>query len=171
MTYFDFSSLRILTISYIQFSCSVFSNFLRSHELQHARTPCPSPLSEFTQIYVHWVGDAIQSSHPLLSPSLPAFNHFQHQVFSNESVLCIKWPKYWSFSFSINLSMNTQDSFLLGWTGWISLQSKGLSRVFSNTSSKVQHQQFKSINSSVLNFVYSPILTSIHDYGKNHSFD
>ena len=60
------------------------------------------------------------------------------RVFSNELVLHIRWPKYWSFSFS--LPMNTQDWFPLGWTGWISLQSKGLSRVFSNTT--VQKHQF-----------------------------
>ena len=62
------------------------------------------------------------------------------------------------------LPMNIQDWFPLGWTGWISLQSKGLSRVFSNTT-------VQSINSSVLNFLHSPTLTSIHDYWKNHSFD
>ena len=62
------------------------------------------------------------------------------------------------------LPMNIQDWFPLGWTGWISLQSKGLSRVFSNT-------QFKSINFSMLSFLCSPTLTSIHDYWKNHSLD
>ena len=62
------------------------------------------------------------------------------------------------------LPVNTQDWSPLGLTGWISLQSKGLSRVFSTP-------QFKSINSSVLSFLYSPTLTSIHDYWKNHSFD
>ena len=64
------------------------------------------------------------------------------------------------------LQMNIQDWFPLGWTGWISLQSKGLSRVFSNTL-----QQFKNINSSALSFLHSPTLTSIHDHWKNHSFD
>ena len=63
------------------------------------------------------------------------------------------------------LPMNIQDWFPLEWTGWISLQSEGLSRVFSNTT--VQ----KSINSSVFSFLYSPTLTSIHDYWKNHSLD
>ena len=62
------------------------------------------------------------------------------RVFSNKSVLCIRWPKYWSFSFIISPSMNNQDWSPLGWTGWISLQSKGLSRVFSNTA--VQKHQF-----------------------------
>ena len=66
--------------------------------------------------------------HPLLL--LPSIFHLI-RVFSNESVLPIRWPKYWCFSFSI-LPMNIQDWFPLGWTGWISLQSKGLSRVFSN---------------------------------------
>ena len=74
--------------------------------------------------------------HPLLrSPSIfPSI-----RVFANESVLCIRWPKYCSFSFSI-LPMNTQDWSALGWTCWISLQSKGLSRVFSN--STVEKHQF-----------------------------
>ena len=62
---------------------------------------------------------------PLIFPSI--------RVFSSESALCIRWPKYWSFSFNIVLPMNTQDWSPLGWTGWISLQSKRLSRVFSNT--------------------------------------
>ena len=99
--------------------------------------------------------------HPLLLlPSIfPSI-----KVFSNESVLRIRWPKYWSFSVRIILPMNIQDWFPLGWAGWMSLQSKGLSRVFSNT-------QFKSISSLTLSFLYSPALTSIHDYWKNHSFD
>ena len=73
--------------------------------------------------------------HPLLLPPsiFPSI-----WVFSNESFLCIRWPKYWSFS--ISLPMNVQDWFLLGWTGCISLQSKGLSRVYSNTT--VQKHQF-----------------------------
>ena len=62
------------------------------------------------------------------------------RVFSNESALHIRWPKYWSFSLASVLPMNIQDWFPLGWTGWISLQSKGLSRVFSNTT--VQKHQF-----------------------------
>ena len=64
---------------FIQFSRSVVSNSLRPHELQHARPPCPSPTLEFTQTHVHWVGDAIQPSHPLSSPSPPAPNPSQHQ--------------------------------------------------------------------------------------------
>ena len=63
------------------------------------------------------------------------------QVFSNESAVCIKWPKYWSFSFNISPSNEHPGLIPLGWTGWISLQSKGLSRVFSNTTGQ-KHQFF-----------------------------
>ena len=84
-------------------------------------------------------------------------------VFSNESVLRIRWPKYWSISFNISPSNEYSGliSFRMDW--WISLQSKGLSRVSSPT------LQFKSISSSVCSFLYSLTLTSIHDYWKNHS--
>ena len=71
--------LKFNTRSSVQFSHSVMSNSLQPHELQHARPPCPSPTPEFTQIHVHWVGDATQPSHPLLSPSPPTLNLSQHQ--------------------------------------------------------------------------------------------
>jgi len=71
----------------------------------------------------------------LLTPVPPSI-----RVFSNESTLRMRWPKYWSFISASVLPMNTQDWSPLGWTGWISLQSKGLSRVFSNTT--VQKHQF-----------------------------
>ena len=63
--------------------------------------PVHRQLPEFTQTHVHRVSDAIQPSHPLSSPSPPAPNPSQHQSLSNESTLCMRWPKYWSFSFSI----------------------------------------------------------------------
>ena len=95
--------------------------------------PVHHQLLEFTQTHVHWVGDAIQLSHPLSSPSPPAFSLSQLQCL-------FKWVSSSAGGRSIGLSasksvlpMNTQDWFPLGWTGWISLQSKGLSRVFSNT--------------------------------------
>ena len=69
---------KVHQFSSVQFNCSVVSDSLRPHELQHARPPCPSP-TEFTQTHVHRVGDAIQSSHPLSSPSPPAPNPSQHQ--------------------------------------------------------------------------------------------
>ena len=84
-----------ITISSVQFSRSVMSDSLRPHELQHHQ------LLEFTRTHVHLVSDAIQPSHPLSSPSPPALNPSQHQGLSNESTLRMRWPKYWSFSFSI----------------------------------------------------------------------
>ena len=63
----------------VQLSCSVMSDSLRPHGLQHTKLPCPSPTPEFTQTHVHQVSDAIQPSDPLLAPSPPAFNLSQHQ--------------------------------------------------------------------------------------------
>ena len=102
--------------------------------------PVHHQLPEFTQIHVHWVSDAIQPSHPLLSPSPLAFNLFQHQGLFNESAFRIRWPKYWSFSFNISPSNEHSVLISLQRTSWTSMQSKGLSRVFSNTT--VQKHQF-----------------------------
>ena len=132
--------IHYFSIPFFDFSVSVqFSSVTQSCLTLCDPMNCSMPglpvhhqLPEFIQTHIHWVGDAIQPSHPLSSPSPPAFNFSQHQGLSNESALCIRWPKYWSFSFNISLPMNTQDQ-SLGWTDWISLQSKGLSRVFSNT--------------------------------------
>ena len=126
--------------------------------------PIPHQLPEFTQTQVHWVGDTIQPSHPLLSPSLLAFHLSSIRVFSNESALRIRWPKDWIFSFNISPSNEHPGLSPLVWTGWISLLPKD-----SQESSPTP--QFKSINSSAFRFLYSPTLTSIHDYWKNHSFD
>ena len=124
-----------LVFSSVQISHSVVSDSLRPHESQHARPPCPSPSPRVHSD--HRVRDAIQPSHPRSSPSPPAPNPSQHQ---NKSTLCMSCPKYWSFSFSIIPSKEIPGLISLGWTGWISLQSKGLSRVFSNTT--VQKHQF-----------------------------
>ena len=88
---------------------------------------------------------------PSISPSI--------RVFSSESVLRIRWPKGWSFSFRV-LPMIIQDWFPLGWTGWILLAVQGTLK------NLLQHHSSKSINSSVLSFLYSPTFTSIHDYWK-----
>ena len=102
--------------------------------------PVHHQLPELAQTHVHWAGDAIQPSHLLLSPSPPVFNLSQHEGLSNESVFCIKWPKYWSFTLASAIPMDNQGWFPLGLTGLISLQSKWLSSVFSNT--MVQKHQF-----------------------------
>ena len=102
--------------------------------------PVHHQLPEFTQTHVHRVSDVIQPSHPLLSPSPPAPIPPSIRVFSNESTLCMRWPKYWSFSFSISPS-NEHPGLISFRMDWLDLlQSKGLSRVFSNTS--VQKHQF-----------------------------
>ena len=86
--------------------------------------PIHHQLPEFIQTHVHWVGDAIQPSHPLSSPLPPAFNLSQHQGLSNESVLHIRWPKYWSFSFSIGPSNEYSRliSFRMDWLDLLEVQ-------------------------------------------------
>ena len=96
-----------------QISRSVVSNSLQPHESQHASLPVHHQLPEFTDTHVHRVHDAIQPSHPLSSPSPPAFNLSQHWHRSNESALCIRWPKYWSFSFSISPSSDKVPKFIV----------------------------------------------------------
>ena len=83
--------------------------------------PVHHQLPELTQTHVHRVGDAIQPSHPLSSPS-PTFNLSQHQVFSNESIFHIRWPKYWSFSFSISPSNSGLISFRMDWLDLLAVQ-------------------------------------------------
>ena len=126
--------------SSVQISHSVVSILCDSMNRSTPGLPVHHQLPESTKTHVRSVGDAMEQSHPLFSPSTPALNLSQYQRLSNESALHIRWPKYWSFGFSISASMNTQDWFPLGWTGWMSLQSKGLSRVLSNTT--VQKHQF-----------------------------
>ena len=102
--------------------------------------PVYHQLLEFTQTHVHWVDDAIQPSHPLSSPSPPIINLSQHQdLFKWEHSASMGQCTGVSTSASF-LPMNIQDWFPLVWTSWISFQSKGLSRVFSNTT--VQRHQF-----------------------------
>ena len=102
--------------------------------------PIHHQLQEFIQTHIHWFGDAIQPSYPLLSPSHPAPNPSQHKnLFQWVNSAWGGQSTGVSASTSV-LPINTQDWSPLGWTGWISLQSKGLSRVFSNTT--VQKHQF-----------------------------
>ena len=113
-------------------------------------------LPEFTEIHVHWISYAIQPTHPQSFPASGSFQMSQFFASGGKSI---------GVSASTSVTpMNIQDWFHFGWTGWISLQSKGLSRVFSNNT--VQKHQFFS-----LSFLHGPTLTVIHDYWKNHSLD
>ena len=154
-----------LHISSVQFSHSVMSDSLRPHELQHARPPCPSTTP---RLYPNscpssgWCHPAISTSvvtFPSCSQSLQASGFFpMSQLFAwgGQSTGISPLASF--------LQKNTQDWFPSEWTGWIFLQSKGLSK-------SSQTPQFKGINSSVLSFLHSPTLTSIHDNWKNHSLD
>ena len=112
--------------SSVHISCSVVSDSLRPHGRQHARLPCPSPTPRASTCpsYVHEVGDAIQPSHPLSSLLLLPSIIPSIRVFSNESVLHIRWPKYWSFSFSISPSNEYSGliSFRIDWFDLLAVQ-------------------------------------------------
>ena len=107
-------------MSYLIAFCSVAQSCLTLCDPMDCSTPDFPVLyrvPEFAQTHVHWVGDAIQTSYPLSSPYPPTFNLSQDRVFSNESVLHIRWPEYWSFSFSINPSNEYSGliSFRINW--------------------------------------------------------
>ena len=155
----------MIQFSSVQFSRSVASNSLRPHVLQHVRPPCPSPIAG---VYPNpsplsrWCYPAISSSvvpFPSCPQSFPASGSFpMSQLFaSGIQIIGV------SASASV-LPMNNWDWSPLGWTSWISLKSKGLSRVFSNTTVQ-KHQFFGAQLSS------HPTLTSTHDHWKNHSLD
>ena len=119
--------------------------------------PVHHQLPEFTETHVHRVSDAIQPSHPLLSPSSPVPNPSQHQSVSNESTLRMRWPKYWSFSFSIIPSKEIPGLIFFR-MDWLDLLA-----VLRDSQESSPTPQFKSISSLALSFLYSPTLTSIHD--------
>ena len=146
-----------LSISSVQLSRSVMSDSLQPHELQHARPPCPSPTPR-----VH--PNSCPSSrwcHPAISSSVVPFSSCPQSLPASGSFTISQLFAWGGQSTGVSasasvLAMNTQDWSPLGWTGWISLQSKGLSRVFSSTTA--QKHQFFSIQFSL--FFYFLILYS-----------
>ena len=150
---------RTHQFSSFQISRSVMSNSLRPHELQHTRPPCPSPTLRVhpdSRPSSQWCHPAISSSFIMFSSSLqsfPALGSFQMSQF-----FASRGQSIGVLALASVLPMNIQDWFSLVWTGWISLQS----RVFSNTTVQ-KHQLFGAQP------FYSPTLTSIHDYWKNHT--
>ena len=149
----------------VPFSRSALSDSLRPHKPQHAKPPCPSPTPG---VYSNSCPSS-QWCHPTISSSVVPFS-FCPQSFPASgsfpmSHLFASGGQSIEVSASISvLPMNTQDWSPIGWTGWISLQSKGLSRV-------LPKPQFKSIDSLALSFPYGQTLTSVHEYWKNHCFD
>ena len=140
------------------------SNSLQPHGLPH-RIPCPYDLLKFAQTHVHWVSDAIQPSYPLSSPSPPAFNLSQHQGLFQWVSSSYQWPKYWSFSFSINPSNEYSGliSFRIDWFDLLAVQ-RTLKSLFQHHSSKasiIWCSAFFVVHLS------HPHMTT----GKNHSFD
>ena len=133
----------------------VMSNCFQPHGLQHV----PHHLLEFAQVHVYWISDAanhlILCCPLLLLPSVIS----SIRVFSNESAVHIRWPKYWSFSVSISPSRSLQCWFPLRLTDFISLP-------FKEAQESSPAPQFKSINTSALGLLYSPALTSVRDYWK-----
>ena len=121
--------------------------------------PVHHQLPELTQTHVHWVGVAIQPSHPLSSPSPPAFNLSQHQSFQMSQFFASGGQSVGISTSASVLPMNIQDWFPLGWTC-------GSPCCPRDSQESSPAPQFRSISSSVLSFLYSPTLTSIHDYWK-----
>ena len=152
-------------IQLVQFSHSVITNSLRPHGLQHARLPCPSPTPG---VYSNscplswWCHPTISSSVVPFSSCLQSFPNIR--VFSNESVIRIRWPKYWSFSFSISPSNEHSGliSFRMDWLDLLAVQGtlKSLLQHHSSKASILRHSAFFMVQ-----------LTSIHDHWKNHSLD
>ena len=138
---------KSLSFSSLQFSCSVVSDLCDPMNCSMPGLPVHYQLPEFTRTHVHWRGNAIQSSHPLSSLLLLLSIFPSIRVFSHESVLHIRWPKYYSFSFSISPSNKYSGliSFRMDWLDL--LLSKGLSKVFSNNT--VQNHQFFSTQLSL----------------------
>ena len=146
---------RSLSLSSVAQSCPTLCNPM---DCSKTGFPVHRQLTELAQTHVHWAGDPIQPSHPVSSLSPPVLNLPSISVFSNESVLRVRWPKYWSFSF--NISPSNEYSGLIDWLGLLAVQGTLKSLL-----------QFKSINFLVFNFLYSPNLTFVHDCWKNHSLD
>ena len=127
--------------------------------------PVHHQLPEFTQTHVQWVSDAIQPSHPLSSPSPPAFKHFQHQVLFQWVISSHQVAKVLEFQ------LQHQSFQRIFRTGFLQDGLVGSPCSPKDSQESSPTPQFQSITSSVLSFLHSPTLTSIHDHWKNHSLD
>ena len=146
------NTLETSDFSSVQFSCSVVSDSLRPHESQHARPPCPSPTPE---VYSNSRASS-RWCHPAISSSVIPFSSCPQSLPASEPFPMSQFFAWGGQSIGVSalasvLPMNTQDWSPLEWTGWISLQSKGFSRVFPNTTVQ-KHQFFGTQLSSQSNF-------------------
>ena len=157
------ASESMLRLSWADFSHSVMSSSLWPEETQHARPPCPSPTPGVHPIHVHWVNDAIQPSHPLLSPSPPALFLPSIRVFTNESPLHIRGPNYQGCS--LNISPSNEHLRLISFRmDWLDLLA-----IHGTFKSLLQHHSSKVSILWCSGIFISPTLTSIYGYWKNHS--
>ena len=165
-----FQEKKVYVFSSVAQSCPTLCNPMNRNT---SGLPVHHQLPVSTQTHVHWVGDAIQPSHPLSSPSPPALNLSQHQGLFKwvSSSHQMAMQKYWSISFNISPSNEHPGliSFRMIGSGDLGLVGSPWGPEDSQESSPTP--QFKSINSSALSFLCSPTLTSIHDHCKNHSLD
>ena len=157
--------------SFLTYSSVLFSSVTQSCLTLCDAMDCSTPglqvhhqLPEFMKTHAHRVGDAIQPSHPLSSPSFPAFNLPASGSFQMSQLFASCGQSIGVSASTSVLPTNTQGWSPLGWTGRSPCSPRD-SKEFS------PKPQFKSINSLALSFLYSPTLTTIHDYWKNHSFD
>ena len=143
-----------MLFSSVQFSSAAQSCPTLCDPMNHSMPGLPvhHQLPEFTQTHVHRVRDAIQPSHPRSSPSPPAFNLSHIRVFSSELALCIRWPKYWSFSFSISPPNEHPGliSFRMDWLDLLAVQvtCKSLLRHCSSKASTLCHSAFFTVQLS-----------------------
>ena len=151
-----------LPVLSVQFNRSFVSDSLQPMDCNRPGFPVHQQLPELTQTHVHWVSDAIQPSHPLLSPSLPAFNLSQHQGLFQWVSSSHQVAKVWEFQ--LQHQSFQWIFFLKDWLVWSPCSPKD-----SQESSPTQ--QFKTVSSSALTFRYSSSLTFVCDYWKNLSFD
>ena len=143
---------EFVEFSWVQFSSVAYSCPTLCDPMNHSTPGLPvhHQLPEFTQTHVHWVGDAIQPSHPLSAPSPPAPNPSQHQGLFQWVNSSHEVAKVLEFQLQHVFPVNTQGWSPFEWTGWLSLQFKGLLRVFSNTTVQ-KHQYFSDQISSQSN--------------------
>ena len=157
----ELSDLTTKRCSTVQFSCSVLSNSLQAYRLHHASPPCPSPIP---RVYSNscplsqWCYPTIFC--PLL---LPPSIFPSNRLLSNESLLCIRWPNYWSFSINLYNAYSGLICFRIDWLDLLAVHGA--------LKSLLQLPNSEALILRKFSLLHGPTITSVHDYWKNHSFD